>query len=454
MAKTYLRYAPDQTLLLPPNVREWLPNDHLALFVSDAVEMLDLSAIFAYYEEETRGAPPFHPGMMVRILVYGYCVGTRSSRRIAKATEDEIPFRVLAANNFPDFRTVSEFRRIHLDTLVDLFAQVLRVCQSNGFLKLGLVATDGTKMKANASLQKNKNRAAIEKEEDELHEKVKKILKEAQTIDEEEDRTYGPDKRGDELPEEWRSSKGRVGRLKEAKRQLDEEAKKEDDAHKKHLEERAQKEEQTGKKLRGRKPKAPDLKERAKATRNTTDPDSRIMKTMKGYVQGYNAQATVDIESGIVVAASVTQEANDMHQLNPNLHQIHENIGRYPDKLTADTGYWTEKEIMAAPPEVELFIATKKDHKQRAALANAKSPRGRIPDALSLRDRMTRKLQTIRGKAIYKKRGSSIEPVFGYTKSGRRIDSFLLRGNEKVDGEWKLINLGHNLLKMWRPQAG
>ncbi len=453
MAKTYRAYDPNQSLLLPPNMREWLPEDHLALFVSDTVEMLDLSAIFEHYEREARGQPPYHPAMMVRVLVYGYCVGVRSSRRIWKALEDEVPFRVLGAGNFPDHRTISDFRKIHLKTFANLFVQVLQLARNSGLVKLGVVAIDGTKMKANASMSRNKNHEKLSAEEERLEEEVERILKQAEEIDAEEDRLYGPANRGDELPPGLRSRKERLARLKEAKRQLEEEVEQRQRAYDEHVEERARREEEEGQKLRGRKPKKPEETPGEDEKRNTTDPDSRVMKLGNGYAQAYNAQAGVDVTTGIIVEAYVTNEANDQHQLNTNLDEVRLNLDEYPQTALLDTGYCVEEELARAPAIVELLVATKKDRELREA-PEQPAPRGRPPENVTLRERMERALRTLRGKRLYAKRRESIEPTFGHIKSGRGIDRFLLRGNEKADAEWKMICTGQNILKMWRPQRG
>lgn len=453
LAKTYRTYDPNQSLLLPANVRDWLPEDHLALFVSDTVEMLDLSPIFEYYEKEVRGQPPYHPAMMVRVLVYGYCVGVRSSRRIWKAMEDEVPFRVLGAGNFPDHRTISDFRKIHLKTFANLFVQVLQLARNSGLVKLGVVAIDGTKMKANASMSRNKNHEKLSEDEKRLEAEVARILKEAEAIDTEEDSLYGPTNRGDELPPGLRSREKRLVRLREAKRQLEQEVEDRKKAYEEHVAERARREEEEERNLRGRKPKMPDETPGEDEKRNTTDPDSRVMKLGNGFAQAYNAQAGVDITSGFIVEAYVTNEANDMHQLNTNLNEVHENLGEYPKTALLDTGYCVEEELERAPPEVELLVATKKDRAHREG-PELPVPRGRPPEDVTLRERMERALRTKRGKALYAKRRESIEPTFGQIKDGRRIDRFYLRGLEKVDMEWKLIALGHNLTKMWRPQGG
>jgi len=450
MSKTYRRYDPDQIFLLPPNIRDWLPEGHLALFVSDCVDQLDLSEIFAYYERSDRGNPPYHPAMMTKVLLYAYCIGVPSSRRIAKALNEDVAFRVLGAANFPDFRTVSDFRRIHLESLKGLFVQVLELCKEAGLVKLGIVSLDGTKVKGNASIDKNRTYEHLSKEEEELQAMVQKLLEEAQETDDEEDRIYGREKRGDELPREFRKRKDRLERIQKAKKDLEQRQQEKRREYEKKLSERERHEKETGKKLRGRKPKPVDEAPDNDTKRNTTDPDSRIMKTRKGYVQGYNAQIVVDCHSQVILAADVTQEENDLHQLAPMMEQVEKNTGRKPVKGTMDAGYWCEDEMKQVHEEIDLYIATTKDWKQRKALGVQPPPRGRIPKDITTRDRMERKLRTKRGKAIYKQRATTVEPAIGQIKDARGFTEFLLRGTEKVKGEWSLICITHNILKLWR----
>jgi transposase len=450
MAKKYRTYQPNQEYLLPPNIHDWLPENHLAYFISETVDNLDLSEIFKYYEQSDRGNPPYHPSMMTKVILYAYCVGTPSSRKIDKALEEDVPFRVLGAGNFPDFRTISEFRRIHLESLSRLFIQVLELCEEAGMVKLGVVALDGTKMKANASMDKNRKHKKLTEEEERLEKIVKEMFEQAENIDDEEDRIYGPTNRGDELPKGFRTRKERLERIRKAKKDLEKTQREKQEIYEKMICERKKKEEETGKKLRGRKPKKIEDINENKAVANTTDPESRIMKTRKSFIQGYNAQAGVDCESQVIVAAAVTQEQNDKHQLVSMLNLIRENMGRNPKNTIEDAGYWNQDQINKVDKEIELFIATDKDWKQREKLRRLPPPRGRIPNNLSLKDRMERKLLTKRGKAIYKMRGCTIEPAFGQIKDSRGLNKFLLRGLNKVNGEWNLICITHNILKLWK----
>jgi len=450
MTKKYIPYDPYQTFLFPPNPREWLPDDHLALFIADVVRELDLSPIFSHYERSVAGAPPYHPTMMVAVLLYAYCRGTPSSRRIARAVVEDVGFRYLAAGNMPDFRTISDFRKTHLEALKGLFRQVLQLCRKAGLVKLGVVALDGTKVKASASLATNRSYEALCREERRLEEEIGEALTKGVEVDEKEDSRHGRDVRGDKLPPGLRTREKRLERLKKAKRELEREAKERAKVQEEKLKKRARREAETGRKLRGRKPREPDPSVAPEAKANTTDPESRIMKTSKGYIQGYNAQAVVDCKSCVIVAQAVVQEANDVHQLSPMMRQVVENTGEVPRVGTADAGYWSEAELQAVPPGIDPYVATRKSWKQRALLRELPPPRGRIPADATTRERMERKLLTKRGRVLYKMRTSTVEPVFGQIKVGRGLDNFLMRGMAKVEGEWSLFCTTHNLLKLYR----
>ena len=452
MGKTYRFYDQKQSLLLSPNIKDWLPQGHLARFISDLVDELDLTPIYAYYEQEERGAPPYDPRMMTKVLLYAYATGVQSSRKIEKKQVEDIGFRYLTANNFPNFRTISDFRKHHIDTLEHLFVQVLLLCEEAGLVKLGIVAVDGMKVKANASLQNSKNYKTLCNLEEELRRKVREMLQGAEQIDEEEDRLFGEDKRGDELPPGFQSQKERLQRIREAKEQLEKKQKQRYQKYQQNQEERKQKEKESGKKLRGRKPypvsKEPDTKLKA----NTTDPESRIMKTRTGFIQGYNGQAMVDVDSQVIVAADLVQDENDKHQQRTLVEKLRYYLGRLPDKLTMDAGYWDEQELKQLDEEIDLYVATMKDWKEQKKLRDQPPPCGRIPKNMSYKDRMERKLLTKKGKQVYKTRGTSVEPSFGQIQN-RGLGKLLLRGLRKGKGEWLLMCLSHNLLKLWNAQA-
>src|ERR1700680_996218 len=323
MPKGYRAYLPEQDLLLPPSLRQWLDEDHLVYFVSDVVDQLDLSAIHAVYEQEKRGQPPYDPRLMTKLLVYGYCTGVFSSRKIRKRLEEDVPFRMLAASHMPDFRTISDFRKIHLEALSGLFEQVLQMALEAGAMKLGRVSLDGTKIKANASKHKAMSYGRMNEKQQQLKEEVKQLLEQAEAADQEEDRQYGS-QRGDELPEELRRRETRLPKIKEAKKVLQQRAR-----------DKAAAEGQSAQKVR------PEDKDQY----NFTDPESRIMKGADGIVQGYNAQAAVEPTLLLIVGQSVTEAANDKKQLMPMVELIEQQSGQRPQAIWADNGYCSEENL-------------------------------------------------------------------------------------------------------------
>jgi transposase len=456
----------DQSFLMPPSISDWLPEDHLAWFILDACSQMDLSAFRAKYRADGWGAKAFSPDMMVSLLLYAYCMGERSSRKIERACETDVAFRVMAANAKPDHSTIARFRRKNLKQLEKLFTQILRLCAEAGLVKVGVVAIDGTKMEANAALAANKKHEGLEKE---IEREVAKMLAEAESVDRDEDGRLGK-KRGDpksralrgELPEDMRVQKTRIERLRECRQRLEEDAQDRAAEQQRRIDERAAKEAATGVKLRGRKLKEPDPTPSKEARANPTDPESRILKNRKGYVQGFNAQAAVT-EEQIIVAAEVTQEENDVGQLHSTIAKTAENLARAGVEeevgtALADAGYWSEANAEAHDDGPDLLIATTKDWQQRKVARERPPPRGRIPNDISCRARMERKLMTKRGRATYKKRSQTVEPVFpkgralrgGQIKDARGCKRFNLRGLDGASGEWKLICGTHNLLKLWR----
>jgi transposase len=424
MAKTYRSYLPEQDLLLPPNLREWLPDDHLVYFVSDVVDQLNLSAIESVYEEDDRGQPPYHPRMMTKILLYGYCVGVFSSRKIQKHLVEDVAFRVLAAGNQPDFRTISDFRKLHLKALEELFQQMLRLTLETGTMKLGRVALDGSKFKANASKHKAMSYGRMDETEKRLREEVRKLLGQAEAADKEEDQRYGRDRRGDELPEELRRRETRIARIREAKRALEERARKQ-----------ARSEGEDPKKAQP----AP------KAQYSFTDPESRILKGADGFLQGYNTQIAVEPLFQLIVGQRVTQAANDKQQMVPLVETIEEQSGQTPEGVLADSGYCSDENLKYLNKrKIEGFVATgKQKHNERREPCKP----GPLPKGASRVEQMERKLQTKVGTAVYATRKFIVEPVFGQIKQARGFRQFLLRGLEKVRGEWALLCMTHNILK-------
>jgi transposase len=464
MSKRFRDGNLDQMLLLPVSLHDWLPDGHLARFVAELVETLDLSAIYGKYEEgDGRGLAAYDPRMMVRVLIYGYCRGVASSRRMERATYEDVAFRYLAADEHPDHDTIADFRKEHLAALAQLFVQVLRLCQQAGLVKLGHVALDGTKVKANASKHKAMSYERMGETEKKLEEEVKALLEEAARVDAEEDGKYGKGKRGDELPAELQRRETRLAKIREAKAALEREAHEKAEAEKARVEarvkEREQQEAERGRKLGGRPPQAPDpeqAKPEPKAQRNFTDPDSRIMKdgATKEFVQAYNAQAAVDSEAQVIVAAEVTQEANDKQPLVPMLEQVKIVTGSQPQQATADSGYFSEAQVTDRRLEgIDLLVAPdRQKHGEQVPLAPGppvESPPALSP-TLSPAQAMRHKLQTPPGRAIYKMRKAVVEPVFGQIQEQRGFRKFLLRGLLNVKGEWKLICATHNLLKLYR----
>lgn len=429
MAKTYRPYVPEQDLLLPPSLREWLPEDHLAFFVSDLVDHLDLSAITAVYEDEERGYPPYHPVMLTKVLVYAYCVGVYSSRRIQRRLVEDVAFRVLAAGNAPDYRTIADFRKTHLAALTGFFEQVLHLARDLGTLRVGRVAVDGSKIKANASKHKAMSYGRMQEKRKQLRNEVQALLAQAEAADAAEDAEYGADRRGDELPAELQRRESRLQRIREATRAL--KARATDEAAAK------------GKPVESAKPDP-------KAQYNFTDPESRIMKGPDGFVQGYNVQVAVD-ERQLIVGQGVTQDTNDKKQLLPMITTIAQQSGITPTHVLADAGYCSEEHLAAlAETTIDAYVSTRK---QKHGERPGPCPRGPLPATASSIDRMSRKLLTKVGAAIYARRKAMVEPVLGQIKQARGFRQFLLRGVEKVRGEWSLICTTHNILKLYRLYA-
>jgi transposase len=448
---TFRRYEPDQLFLLPPALSQWLPEDHLAYFIGDVVGQLDLSEIFASYDGSKGGYPAYHPEMMVALLIYAYCVGVPSSRKIEKATYEWIPFRVLSADQHPDHDTICAFRRRHLKALAALFVQVLRLCQKAGLVKLGHVALDGTKVRANASKHKAMSYGRMEKSVAELEAEVKRLLSEAEAMDASEDSRYGKGRRGDEVPEELRFKQSRLAKIKEAKEALEREVLKHAPEQQAAYEKNRRDYDSRPGSRRGRPPKAPSDKPDPKAQRNFTDPDSRIMKmsATKSFEQCYNCQAAVDDAHQVIVAPRLTQYANDKRQVKPVIEKLKSNLdGATPKQVSADSDYYSQDNVTyLAGQQVDAYVATGRwKHTDRVPPA----PRGRIPKDATVKERMARKLRTIKGRNTYSKRKAIVEPVFGQIKQVRGFRQFLLRGLDNVSAEWDLICLGHNLLKLFR----
>ena len=458
MGQNFIADTVNQTLLFPPSLHDWLPEGHLARFLLDVVSALDLSAIYtSYQEKDGRGQAAYAPEMMVRLLLYGYARGVYSSRKIQTRTFEDVAFRYLSGDQHPDHATIAEFRKRHLEALSGLFTQALLLCSEAGLVKLGHVSIDGTKIKANASKHKAMSYKHMNETEARLKQEIDALLAAAEKTDAEEDAQYGKDRHGDELPAELQRRESRLQKIGEAKAALEQEAKEKAAEQRAEAEqklaEREEEERRTGKKKPGRKPEPCDPEQARPddtAQRNFTDPESRIMPdgANKGsFVQGYNAQIAVDAASQVIVAAEVTQETNDKKQLIPMIAQIGTNLEQKPEKVSADTGYFSEANVTDEPvKDVDLYVATGRDKHGDAVETSSNPP----PSGASPKEAMREKLRTEAGRTVYKMRKAIVEPVFGQIKEQRGFRRFSLRGKENVSREWKLVCAVSNLLKLFR----
>ena len=437
MAKTYRDWNLEQTLMFPPSVQDFVPEGHLAHFVRDTTrESLDLSAILDTYTEE-RGFPPYHPVMMTALLLYAYCEGIYSSRRIFKACQERVDVMAVTGMQKPDFRTISDFRKRHLVALRGLFGQVLRLCQKQGLVTLGHVALDGTKVKANASKHKAMSYARMLKTEAELAAIVNGWLEKAEAIDAREDEEFGLDRTGDELPEWVKDKQKRLEKIREAKAALEAEAAAE-------VAKKTGENDKTPTPKGGQPPTGSTGVPKDKAQRNFTDPESRIMKTGDGFVQAYNGQIAVDAKSQVIVAQNLTNAPTDIQQLTPMLERIKANTNRQAQELSADAGYCSEDNLKELNRRhIEAYVATgRQKHGQVSATAG-----GRAKSKTRI-NTMRRKLQRGGWRSRYRLRKQVVEPVFGQIKHGRGFRQFLMRGLANVAGEWSLICTVHNLRKL------
>jgi len=421
MAKTFRQWSPEQSLMFPPTPMDLVGNDELVPFINNLVqEELDLGAIMDQYQEE-RGYPPFHPAMMTALLLYSYCQGIYSSRRMAKACRQRVDFLALTGMQKPDHRTVNGFRKRHLQALGEMFEQVLVLCEKAGLIQLGHVALDGTRIRANASKQKSMTYASMKKTEDRLKAEVERWFAEADRIDREEDELYGVDKSGDELPGWVRDKQERLKRIRQAKAELEAEAK-------------AEAEREPDPNKTGHKPK-PTGVPKEKQQRNLTDSESRLMKSGDGFIQGYNAQAAVDSYRQIIVAQSLNNNGSDMHQMVPLLKQIRQNLGRQAKEISADSGYCSEFNLKSLHKRhVRGYVSTRLHCKHRKVGEWVKRMRQRLAQGAR--------------RSRYRLRKQIVEPVFGQIKGARMLAEFLLRGEKNVAGEWSVLCTAHNLLKL------
>lgn len=485
--KQYRPWNIDQQVLFPPSLRDWVPEDHLVFRFLEVVDALDIGAITRkVHAFDPRGTRPYHPRMMLALLVFAYSCGVYSSRRIAQATYDSVPFRLLTGDEHPHFTVINEFRARHREAVQDLFLQVLRLCARAGLIDLEHIALDGTKIEANASKHKAMSYERMQRELERLKDEVAAMLDRADQVDAEEDTQYGEGRDAHELPEELRRREQRIRRIEEAKQELEREAAEarervlrqrtkdqrqkaetEGDAvERKRLETRAKKAEGEADRLAeqsGREgpkvatqpsedslpqhqvPSTPEGKPQPKAQRNFTDPESRIMKRNGCYIQGYNCQCAVDAKHQIIVAEAVTNQAPDQEHLRPMLLQVLHNLGQLPKRLSADAGYMSDDNVTFCDRlEVDAFIAVRRDSHGQQHDGSDEPARADKPAWAKMRA----KLQTPEGKKVYALRKVIVEPVFGQVKEGRGFRRFSMRGLTKVRPEWTLICLCSNLLKL------
>ncbi|QPN69365.1 IS1182 family transposase [Synechococcus sp. CBW1108] len=501
--KTFRPWQPEQTSLLPASPSDWLTADHQVYFLLDLVDELDLSAIvIPAQSKDPRGEKGFDPRMMTLLLLYAYCVGTVSSRKIERACYEDLAFRVLTGNQQPDHSRISEFRRRNLEALSELFVQILRLCQAAGMVSLGHVALDGTKVQANASKHKAMSHERMLKAEAQLEKEIKELMRRAEILDAQEDGKYGKGKLGSDLPKELRRREDRLKKIRHARQALEAEAAAA--AARDRAKQAAEAEAAVAdaaaaadaavadaseqQKLAGKAAKAQEKAEAAKelaiekaqeaglepegldpqpadampyrglahradgsptaaAQRNYTDPDSHIMKSDGNLLQGYNCQAAVDGDHQVIVAMGVSNQPPDPEHLVPMLERTMANTTQVPRTFIADAGYWSEDNVSACEKRgTDPHIATGRlPHGQPLPPIY-----GPIPKGLDAKGKMARKLRKKEGREIYAKRKTIVEPVFGQTKEVRGLRRFLLRGLAKVNGEWMLWGTTHNLNKLWR----
>lgn len=439
MTKSFRPWRVDEIWLLPPSVQEFVPAGHPAHLIRDIVrEELDLSAILSTYTE-ARGFPPYHPGMMVALLLYAYSQGVYSSRRIARGCEERLDFQAVTALNQPDFRTISEFRRRHLKALGDLFVQVLALCQQAGLVGLGHVAVDGTKLRTNASKHKAMSYERMVKAEDELAAEVQNWFDKAGEVDATEDAEHGADRRGDKTPDWMANKQQRLARIRAARAALEAEAKAAADAKEAARPEPVVKADGTPSKRRGPKPTRPPGTPEPTAQRNFTDPESRIMLGRDGFIQAYNGQAAVDGKHQIIVAHRLTQSASDQDGLLPLLDATMANTGCLPHEVSADNGFCSEANLAGL---VERGV------RGYVAIGRARHPAGGKSNGGPLTIAMRRRIRQAGHRSRYRLRKHIVEPVFGQIKAARGFRQLLLRGVEKVTCEWALLCTDHNLVKL------
>jgi len=427
MSTRYRRYAPDQALLLPPSLQEWLPEEHLAYFISDTIDQLDLGAFYEIYQGDGRRNRPYDPAMLLKVLIYAYATGTFSSRKIARRLHEDVAMRVLGAGNFPKHRTIARFRCEHLEDFQSIFVQVVRIAQGSGLVSLGTLAVDGTKIKANASKHKAMSYSYMIKEEERLRKQIGDLTRRANKVDTQEDQLYGAEYDGDQIPEELRRRQSRLAAIGEAKKRLeDRQAEQDRKAGREPGDDDLGRRTGPGRPFKRKYGEVPENKQE-----NFTDPDSRIMQTSRGYDQCYNAQIAVDDKSQIIVAADAGNSASDAGQLEAMLEQAEAITGTKCQRVLADNGYASESTLEAMEKRgTDAYVSIGREGKQASRKVAADKPATR---------RMAKKLCTKRGKASYGRRKCLAESPFGWVKAVMGFRQFSVRGMEKIKGEWQLV---------------
>jgi transposase len=440
MTTSFLPYEPEQNFLLPPSPSEWLPENHLVYFVMEIIDRLDLQRFYARYDGDGRRNQPFDPAMLVKLLVYAYATGVFSSRKIATKLYEDVAFRVLGAGNFPAHRTICDFRLRHLPELKELFVQVVGVAKELGLVKLGTIALDGTKMKANASKHKAMSYGRMKEEEQKLKQEIEQLLERARSIDAQEDGRLGSDQAHEQLPAELQRREARLAKIQAAKARLEQRQAEADREIGRHRDDKQRRSD--GK---GRPFKRPFGEPEQKAQDNFTDPESRIMKMGTAFEQCYNAQAAVDAESQLIVANDLTNNAADNGELVPMIEAVETTVGQLPQRVVADSGYRSETAfVVLEKKEVEGLVALGREGKDQSAVD---------PQEYPASARMEERLATPEGQAHYRRRKVIVEPVFGWTKHILGFRQFSLRGLNKVKGEWSLVCLALNVRRMWALQT-
>lgn len=441
MPTSFLPYEPNQTFLLPPSPSEWLAENHLVYFVSDIIDRLDLQKFYARYEGDGRRNQPYDPAMLVKVLVYGYATGVFSSRKQAKKLYEDVAFRFLGAGNFPSHRTICDFRMKHLPELKELFVAVARLAKELGLVKLGMVALDGTKVKAHASKHKAMSYGRIKEQEQKLTQEIEALLERARVTDAQEDTQWGADRGEEELPKELQRRHDRLAKIQAAKARLEERQAQADRERGRHPDDGQRRGDGAGRPF-----KRPFGVPENKAQDNFTDPESRIMKLGGSFEQCYNAQAVVDADSQLIVASGLGNNAADNEQLVPMVEAVKDNFAELPKTVLGDSGFRSEDSFakLEKHEEMEVLVALGREGKDQAAID---------PKEYPATVRMAERLASAEGQAHYRRRKAIVEPVFGWIKHAMGFRQFSLRGLDKVAGEWALVCLALNLRRLWVLQS-